>query len=634
MLNTDVKKLWRRYALAIGLLVASITTAHFISIDVIASEGNFASAINVAGRQRTLSQQILYFGQSLLTQPHNIAVQQNLIETISDFEAAHNGLSNGDVLGLQVGERLPDILYTAYFSAQSDGLTIDGRVRTFIANGKRLARGAPEEQRAALSAMEAVGTSLLLAELNTVVTAFEKHAQSAAQQSVSIANYSFAFALLVIVLEVIFIFVPANRTTVKAINDLEGAMEALKKVSEASEKSAEEALAAWKSALEAKQEADIANSAKSAFLSNISHEIRTPMNGVLLSLNLAQSTDKPEESSELLAMALNSAGSLLHLLNDLLDFSKLDAGKLEIKPRATNLEALFTEVRHLMSASAADKDLDLILHVSDDIPEFVLLDPERVKQIAHNFVSNAIKFTQAGQISVALQRLKTSVDDYIEISVTDTGDGISEDDQDRLFNRFTQLDNNTAAQKGTGLGLAICKQLAELMNGQVGMRSQLGSGSRFWLRVPCLPTAAPPTESEQITFGRKTAPQFKVLIAEDIPLNQVLIKKLMAKLGHTVEVVDDGHKVIPALEENRERPFDLILMDNQMPTMSGLSAITEVRASQAPYSDIPIVALTADAMKEQRQAFKDAGANGFVAKPIEQDKLKQEIYRVMLHSAS
>jgi len=373
-----------------------------------------------------------------------------------------------------------------------------------------------------------------------------------------------------------------------------------------------------------------ATESKSRFLANMSHEIRTPMNGVIGALNVALTSNEKEEQTELIRTAAGSANVLLHIINDILDFTKLEAGKLDVKLAPFSLRTVLEEVKMLMQELASEKKLHLKLELSPKAECIIETDAVRVRQILTNLVSNAIKFTKTGKVVIAADVVQSEEQDYICIKVKDSGVGISKEDQLRLFRRFEQIDNENiiSATKGTGLGLAICKQLTHILGGEIGVESTLGEGSVFWFEIPIVLHEGTPNLTEAKP-EEVNVPSLHILLAEDIAINQMIFEKMLARLGHSYEVAENGREVIELLNGKSSEKFDLILMDNQMPEMGGIETTKHIRESKTSYSDIPIIALTADALVEQQAAFKEVGMDGFVSKPVEMDRLRSEIALVL-----
>lgn len=364
---------------------------------------------------------------------------------------------------------------------------------------------------------------------------------------------------------------------------------------------------------EAVTQANAANQAKSRFVANMSHEVRTPLNGIIGTAELLLQLQPTAEQREC-AEAIRDCGlSLLRVLNDVLNLSKLEAGKVEIHPVPYEPARAVSDVVYLLQPLARGKGLGLGIAVDPDVPRRVTGDPDRVSQVLHNLVSNAIKFTAAGHVAVKVAAAPGGRAEWIEYSVIDTGMGIAESERESIFERFVQLDNSrTREAGGTGLGLAISRQLARLMGGDVLLSSRAGEGSTFTLRLPL--EAAP---SRQIAEPHRARPAATnspagILLAEDNPLNQRIVKRLLEKEGYRVTVANDG---AAAVECAAAQPPDLILMDVQMPRLDGLDAARRIR-SDPRLASTPIIALTANAMPGDRELYLSAGMNDYLAKPI------------------
>ena len=370
--------------------------------------------------------------------------------------------------------------------------------------------------------------------------------------------------------------------------------------------------------------ADAGSQAKSAFLATISHELRTPMNGVLGAAQLLERAPLDESAQELVAVIRHSGDNLARLLDDVLDFASIEQGRLEVAPSVVDLPALTRGIVTLWSARAMEKGLGLSLDLADAVPTWVRVDPVRLSQILHNLISNAVKFTEAGAISVTvgIEPQGAEHGDRLRICVQDNGPGVADRDQDRLFKAFSQIDaSSTRRHGGAGLGLAISRRIAGLLGGDLWLAAS-EQGARFVLDLP-LGAVVDPTSASIVAEKLKSEPveRLSVLLVEDHPVNRKLVATWLIASGHHCATAEDGRQ---ALETYRQGAFDLILMDVNMPVMDGLSAVRALRADGAR---TPIVMLSASASAADEAAGMDAGADGYLAKPLDfvvlQDVLDQ-----------
>jgi signal transduction histidine kinase/AmiR/NasT family two-component response regulator len=388
---------------------------------------------------------------------------------------------------------------------------------------------------------------------------------------------------------------------------------------------------------EAREVALNASRLKSEFLANVSHEIRTPMNGVMGMTDLAMQMPLPAEARRYLEIAMSSADLLLQVIDDVLDFSKVEAGKLDMHPVELDVRAELDQLVALMGPRAEARGLLLNARVHNTVPHFVMGDPVRLRQILLNLVANALKFTDRGSVTIEVRVLDDADTEAGEVklhfAVRDTGMGISPEDQQRIFEAFVQVRNSAARQSGgTGLGLAIGARIVALMGGELRVTSTQGTGSTFFFAVKFPKTSAENVTGFEAVESAEPIPRhLRVLVADDNAINRLVTERMLKRTGHTVALAENG---LQAMEMALAGRFDLVLMDVQMPEMDGLAATVAIRRAESPAHRTPIVGLTAHALRGDRDRCLDAGMDDYVAKPVRREELEAAMVRALQRSST
>ncbi len=382
----------------------------------------------------------------------------------------------------------------------------------------------------------------------------------------------------------------------------------------------------------AKEAAEEAARAKSAFLAMMSHEIRTPLNGVLGIATLLSRSPLTAEQRNWVRIILDSGDALMSIINDLLDFSKFESGAIEFDPTPVRLADLAHSALDVLEVQARHKGLVLSANLDAHSPLCVKTDVKRLRQILINLLGNAVKFTERGTVTLTLHATTEGEQSRLRFEVRDTGIGIAPEAREKLFREFSQVDASINRRfGGTGLGLAICKKIVVAMGGKIGVDSTVGEGSCFWFEIDAPICEAP---VENLSFTKKsdgTGHVYNILLVEDMPVNRIVGRGMLTSLGHKVEMACDG---LEALEKLQTTSYDLVFMDMQMPRMNGLDATRKIREWGGAFTSLPIVAMTANAFHADRLECLGAGMNDFVSKPIELNELDAAIRRVMPDGAT
>lgn len=359
-----------------------------------------------------------------------------------------------------------------------------------------------------------------------------------------------------------------------------------------------------------------ASEAKSRFMATMSHELRTPLNGIVGPLELLKKFEGYEnEQKELLDITQTATKQMYLIINDILDFSKIEHGELQFEKIGFNLRDQINGIINLLKSQIDPSKVNLNMSLSEDVPDQIIGDPTRLSQIIMNLLNNAAKFTQEGSISISIEKVEESGKDFLQYMISDTGIGIEEERLNDLFKPFIQADSSTTRLfGGTGLGLSIVKKLIEFQNGTIEVSSKVGQGSVFKFRLPFLSsTEATAQQSPRIQESDFITKSIKVLVVEDNTVNQLVIKKILEKLGHDVTLVMNGEEALATIQTNE---FDLILMDWHMPILDGVEATKRIRSLGEKYEKQLIIGLTANVFDEDRKTCLDAGMNDVLKKPL------------------
>lgn len=391
--------------------------------------------------------------------------------------------------------------------------------------------------------------------------------------------------------------------------------------------------------IESKEKAEIANVKKSEFLANMSHEIRTPMNGIVGVAELLKETKPNEVQRNYVDILLTSSHTLLDIINDILDFSKIEAGHFELDPTKFDLKSLIQQQANEYSIRAKQQELFFDCNIDPAVPQEIEADSVRLKQVINNLIGNALKFTHRGYVELNIKLLENETGNQLQFEVKDTGIGIAKDKLDSIFDKFQQADGSTARQYGgTGLGLAISKKIVELMGGKLQVTSEVDLGSSFYFSIPIdTPSTAiggivqsspnlvefPASSGTQM---KKLSPKYKtglkVLVVEDTRVNQQVIQVMLNLLGLEVDIANNG---VEALEYCQQNEVDAILMDCHMPVMDGYEATQKIRQLEGWAAYVPIIAVTANVIKEDRERCFEIGMNGFLSKPVKPKEIEEAL---------
>ena len=622
---------WKVYLICIALVIITASSAQMIMNHVIKSKEKDGLVINLAGRQRMLSQKITKL--SLLidqapTQQEQKTFQTELAPILAEWETVHIGLINGDTtLGLP-GNNSPQI--SRYFGSIQPYFQEIGQQSKILLQSNLTA----EKSKLALAGI-LDNEPQFLDLMNQIVFQYEDESYQKLNKLRTYGKINHAVLILVIFLEILFLIRPAMRhlkLKTKELKQANATLEdknlELEEKNEAISKQNKDFQRINKALLEAKERAEIAAVTKAQFLSNMSHEIRTPMNAVVgLTHILLESNPRKDQLEDLNTLKF-SANNLLAIINDILDLSKIEEGRISFERIDFNLKHLLLNIQSTLMLKASEKGLSFTVNIEEQVPPMLVGDPVRLSQILINLANNAIKFTEKGQVKIQIS-LKKIIDEeaMIFFEVIDTGIGIAKEKQEIIFNSFTQADANTTRLfGGTGLGLTITKKLIELQGGHIAVESEPGKGARFYFCL-ILPI------SKNINLKGKDTIKLleeynlnnpkRILLVEDYKVNQIVAEKFFKRWEMEYDVANNGLEAINLIKQN---DYGLILMDLQMPEMDGYEATKVIRRMDGgAYAQLPIVALSASAMLEIKQRALDIGMDDFISKPFKPKELYNTI---------
>ncbi len=571
------KQLTHRYVLALSLVAMLAMCLLGLAQFSAQLADNDARLINEAGRQRMLSQRLAL----LAIDPgfSGTAREEEFETAVATFEASHQNL--------QLAAALHSQLDTMY-QAGPDALA--RRVDEFISLARAVQDSgfAPSDVTALLSASHAI-----LPDLDAATGAFERIASDRVAYFTRLEWVAFIVTIMTLVAEAVLIFRPAVRAIDRTFRALSSARET----------------------------ADRANAAKTEFLAQMSHEIRTPLNGVLGMTTALRDSDLTAPQRKMVNTISASGDLLLSVVNDVLDLSKIESGELELEALPVSLEQLLDWTVSAFRSACEEKGLTLQTSLERDTGDWFLGDPTRMRQILSNLVSNAIKFTTEGSVSVSIRASGSGARQRIELCVADTGIGIAPDKLKAIFDPFSQADTSTTrSYGGTGLGLPICRRLTEMMDGSISVSSRVGYGSTFSAVIQ-LQSTAPPVEAEPASEPTSTDRPLTILIVDDVATNRLVLNTMLTKQNVTVIQAASGLEAVTTMEGRTD--IDAIFMDVQMPGMDGMEAARRIRQLEAgrAQSETPIIAVTANVLTSQIADYREAGMKHHIAKPIDPRRL-------------
>ncbi len=589
------KRIVRSYRIALSLVACVVISIAGITTHLLSDQETSAALINVAGKQRALSQRIALFTMelSVIRESERTTILQSLMRSIDEMDHAHQALLHGNPLR-QLPNLRSDTLKKMYYEAP---LFLDKQVAEYLANARQILRLPPDQitqDHQLVQALVSQANQRILDSLDAAVTQYQHESEEYTRFLYDAVVILSVAALLLLAAVAIFVLKPA-----------------VDYVSQAHRKLIE------------------LNKLKGDFLANMSHEIRTPMNGIFGMTELLLESSLNQRQQQYVRTLQNSADHLLGLINDILDFSKLEAGQMKLDPIRFNLLSTIEDVLDLLAARAREKNIELLLRYAPGTPRFVVTDPGRMRQILFNLIGNAIKFTDKGYVLINVEYIAAEhgVDSkaWLKVRVEDTGIGIPEDKINALFAKFMQVESgSTRARQGTGLGLAICRNLIRLMGGDIRVESTPGKGTVFSWEIPLQEAG----DRENTTSKHEKLSGLRVLLVDDLAPNRTMYSETLIAAGMECLIAENADEAISRLryEAANNRPIQAIITDFVMPDKDGI-ALTRFVKSEDTLKNIPVIILSSAGESGLVKQFSDAGASACLNKPAS----RQQLYDTLVH---